>query len=224
MARPTIGFLLCFLVVHSLWAQEPSEFEDLRGKAFVPEDWAEILKPRGPTPPELRPTRGARKAVSCDWYRGRPTQYFESKLLGGLDDVPTSKSHGKAAISPIAFELDSAELTGAAKDYLEKLGMLLEDDTIENMIYGCVLIGGHADETGSEEHNQDLSERRAEAVSEFLSGMLVQGAERLLTYGYSERYPRYANTSEAGRQKNRRVEFISLGLGEVKASPSQGDR
>lgn len=67
-------------------------------------------------------------------------------------------------------------------------------------------VDGFTDSSGSFEYNQQLSERRAARVSDYLSG---SGVERLRinARGYGERYPIADNTTEAGRAQNRRVEI-----------------
>jgi outer membrane protein OmpA-like peptidoglycan-associated protein len=67
-------------------------------------------------------------------------------------------------------------------------------------------IRGFTDSTGSFEHNQALSERRAQSVASFLISKQIV-ASRLRTSGYGPRYPIAPNTSESGRSQNRRVEI-----------------
>ncbi len=74
---------------------------------------------------------------------------------------------------------------------------------------------GFADDTGTDDHNQWLSDRRAEAVVAFLASRILDG-ERLIPYGYSERHPIAPNGTEEGRSKNRRVELLSLGYAQGK--------
>lgn len=67
-------------------------------------------------------------------------------------------------------------------------------------------IYGHTDSKGTEAYNQDLSVRRASAVSNYLISRGISGS-RLQTYGYGETAPKCTNETEAGRACNRRVEF-----------------
>lgn len=69
------------------------------------------------------------------------------------------------------------------------------------------MIEGHTDSTGSEALNQDLSERRANAVKSALVSMGIS-PDRITTRGYGEAYPVASNNTSAGRQQNRRVEII----------------
>ena len=65
---------------------------------------------------------------------------------------------------------------------------------------------GHADSRGTDEFNQGLSERRAEAVKTYFTKKGVE-ASRIITEGRGESEPAAPNTSPAGMGRNRRVEF-----------------
>jgi outer membrane protein OmpA-like peptidoglycan-associated protein len=68
-------------------------------------------------------------------------------------------------------------------------------------------IEGFTDSMGSEEYNQDLSQRRADSVKSYLVGQGV-GTARLSSAGRGENSPVADNESAAGRQQNRRVEVV----------------
>ncbi len=70
-----------------------------------------------------------------------------------------------------------------------------------------VEIVGYTCDMGPESYNQKLSERRAQAVRDFLVNEVGVDPNRLSVSGYGETKPAYPNDSEANRQKNRRVEF-----------------
>ena len=70
---------------------------------------------------------------------------------------------------------------------------------------------GHTDATGSSNHNQQLSERRAASVGEYLVAQGVQPA-RVVTKGFGSRLPIANNESSMGRQANRRVELRLIPL------------
>lgn len=103
-------------------------------------------------------------------------------------------------LSNVFFEIDSWELKPESLSELRKLYRLLADNpsvTIE--------IAGYTDSTGTKEHNQILSERRAKSVVDYL---LQQGiAEERLTYrGYGASQPVAENITAEGRRLNRRTE------------------
>ncbi|MDH3860868.1 MAG: OmpA family protein, partial [Gammaproteobacteria bacterium] len=72
-----------------------------------------------------------------------------------------------------------------------------------------VEVAGHTDSTGSDAYNQSLSERRAGSVSAYLQGRGVI-SQRLITVGMGESRPIADNSSEVGRQANRRVEITMV--------------
>jgi outer membrane protein OmpA-like peptidoglycan-associated protein len=114
--------------------------------------------------------------------------------------------------SGILFDVDSAALRPAAQENLKKLASILEkyEDTE-------ILIEGHTDATGPEEYNQTLSERRANSVNNYLTGMGVQKI-RLTTVGYGEMQPVDTNDTPEGRQANRRVEVAIWANEELKTA------
>ncbi len=67
-------------------------------------------------------------------------------------------------------------------------------------------VNGHTDSTGSLQHNQDLSERRAGSVASYLSGQGID-QRRMSAIGFGPSQPVASNASEAGRAQNRRVEI-----------------
>jgi outer membrane protein OmpA-like peptidoglycan-associated protein len=69
-----------------------------------------------------------------------------------------------------------------------------------------VEVAGHTDSSGSDQYNQQLSQRRASAVAGYLGSHGVN-SQRLLTVGAGESYPIASNDTESGRAANRRVEM-----------------
>jgi len=69
-----------------------------------------------------------------------------------------------------------------------------------------ISVEGHTDSEGIPERNNPLSERRAKAVSDYLTAAGVD-ASRLSTVGYGAERPIADNETAAGRAKNRRIEF-----------------
>lgn len=69
-----------------------------------------------------------------------------------------------------------------------------------------ITVEGHTDDQGDDAYNKDLSQRRAQAVADFLIGKGV-APDKLEPIGYGEEKPLQPNTTKKGRAKNRRVEF-----------------
>ncbi len=90
----------------------------------------------------------------------------ESSSWSAEDDSSSWSSDESAGDSQdhiVYFEFDSDELSDESKDKLKDLAQSQEDSA-----QGELVIKGFADSTGPEEYNQDLAQRRAEAVKEFL--------------------------------------------------------
>jgi outer membrane protein OmpA-like peptidoglycan-associated protein len=104
----------------------------------------------------------------------------------------------------VEFEFASDQLTPAGIALLDELLVpLVEFSAVP------VEIAGHADAQGSAERNLDLSRRRAQAVLDYFVSR-GEDPERFLAVGYGDTRPIADNSTEEGRQKNRRIEFIAL--------------
>lgn len=102
----------------------------------------------------------------------------------------------------ILFETDSAALSGGLRSDLTALAGSLND-----FPQSTVAIIGHADNTGEAAYNQDLSARRAQAVSRVLANGGV-APSRLQAFGRGEDEPVASNLTPEGRAQNRRVEIV----------------
>jgi outer membrane protein OmpA-like peptidoglycan-associated protein len=101
----------------------------------------------------------------------------------------------------VTFATDSSDLSPAFFDVLTSVGKVLDefDQTV-------VEVAGHTDSTGSDAYNQSLSERRASSVAAYLQSQGLD-SQRLITIGLGESMPVADNSTQAGRQANRRVEI-----------------
>ncbi|MFZ1946249.1 MAG: OmpA family protein, partial [bacterium] len=80
-----------------------------------------------------------------------------------------------------------------------------------------ILLEGHTDATGSDEHNLSLSRERAQSVSNYLASLNVNPT-RFSIMGYGESQPVATNDTAEGRQLNRRVEVAIYANEELKAA------
>jgi outer membrane protein OmpA-like peptidoglycan-associated protein len=103
--------------------------------------------------------------------------------------------------SGILFAVNQATLQPAGQQNLRDLVASLEEYEGTE-----VLVVGHTDSTGETAYNQGLSERRADAARNFLTGAGLE-AGRVRAMGRGEEEPIASNDTEAGRQDNRRVEI-----------------
>ena len=130
----------------------------------------------------------------------------------GIDDEDGCPDEGEAQVvakqgvielaQTIEFNSGSNVLAASAKPLLDQIAAVIK----ANPQVRRVRIEGHTDNQGDEEMNVDLSERRAERVRFELVQRGVE-RERMLPRGFGSTRPIAPNTTNAGRKKNRRVEF-----------------
>ncbi|MGB8358130.1 MAG: OmpA family protein, partial [Bacteroidales bacterium] len=113
--------------------------------------------------------------------------------------------------SNVLFGFDKSNLSDDAKTSLDKLVKVLNSFPETN-----IEVQGHTDSKGSVSYNQDLSERRASAVSAYLDSKGI-AANRLSIKGFGETAPKYDNSTAEGRTGKRRVEFMITANEKMKA-------
>lgn len=118
---------------------------------------------------------------------------------------------GSITVNDITFDTKKATIKSGSHETLNEIGR-----TIEAWPKLRVEIAGHTDSRGSTESNQDLSERRAGSVKEYLARNFKIDSKQLVTVGYGESQPIASNDTDQGRAQNRRVEFKVLNEKELK--------
>lgn len=139
-----------------------------------------------------------------------PSLIHPVRLLGnGISLLEEGKcNHHLMVGTDTLFAFDKADLSAAAQTTLTKLGALIKK-------YGShpVTVEGHTDGKGSDDYNQPLSERRAQAVKDWLVAHSYISPQTK-AIGFGKKKPVASNTkpdgsdNPAGRQLNRRVEVV----------------
>jgi outer membrane protein OmpA-like peptidoglycan-associated protein len=119
--------------------------------------------------------------------------------------------------SGILFAIDSSALQPSAKTNIETLALILNKYPDTN-----ILIEGDTDNTGTTEYNQQLSERRAQAVADYQKSLGV-ASSRISTIGLGELNPVASNDSDYGRAQNRRVEIAIFANDKLKKAAMDGN-
>ena len=129
-------------------------------------------------------------------------QLEEVTAGSGVDVTQTPNGDGILVNLPdVTFAVDSTNISPAMRQTLDGVAQ-----SMINYPNSLIDVMGHTDSTGSDAYNLDLSRRRADSVANYLVSRGVAGA-RVERIGYGEQYPIADNTSESGRQQNRRVEI-----------------
>jgi len=105
----------------------------------------------------------------------------------------------------IYFDFNSAVLASKAEPQLKQLGDALRSAQLENSV---IVLSGHTDAKGNAAYNQLLSERRAEAVKQYLVDKLQLSGDNLTTAGYGFR--ELKNKANPYAAENRRVQIVNL--------------
>lgn len=127
----------------------------------------------------------------------------EIKIKLELDPIEVGM---KLELKEVYFETNSAKLMAESMEELNEVYQILWEHP--NL---SVQIAAHTDNTGTHDDNMELSGRRAQAVVEALKDKGVPES-MIQAKGYGEKTPLVANTTEENRRKNRRVEFIVVGV------------
>lgn len=183
--------------------QQQPEVRDLTGQEVTSEALIDALAPKEGTAPKTR--SGARSLTvssqpQCDFYRQQRSRGIGIKPVADV-----------VAVS-ILFAFNKADVTPQAAKTLDAIGEALTSGSLAPC---CFELEGHTDSIGSEPYNLGLSQRRAESVANYLAEKFEIDPQRLLTAGRGESQPIASNETDEGRQKNRRVQIVNLGYGEV---------
>lgn len=190
------------------------------GKLLVRADLVEVSGVTGSTA-----TRGTITQILSDELGQGQTFRVNVRYDEALDPIaalPTPEEcaadvNAVIARTKITFTPSSAEIATTARPVLDELAGILASCPPMRME-----IGGHTDSQGSEGGNQSLSQARAEAVLLALQGRRVD-VSGMTAVGYGEAKPIADNETEAGREANRRIEFVLLGIPQASAEAPAGD-
>ncbi len=153
---------------------------------------------------------GALAGAAIGNYMDRTYQNLRERLAGtGVGVTRVSQSQILLNFpSDLTFDYDRDAVKSQFVPTLRNVGSVLRDYE-----QTTVDVYGHADSTGTDAYNQDLSERRAMNVGSVLvSGGVIR--QRLIAQGFGESRPIASNASDDGRARNRRVEvYISAFTG-----------
>jgi outer membrane protein OmpA-like peptidoglycan-associated protein len=135
--------------------------------------------------------------------------------LDALKATPTPRGM-VLTLGDVLFDTGRAELKSGATRKIDQLAQFLMEHPDRR-----VQIEGFTDSVGTDSYNEDLSQRRADAVK---AGLINRGIEpsRIGTEGYGKAYPVANNSDSGGRQLNRRVEVVIGGNNGTAIAPRSG--
>jgi len=153
---------------------------------------------------EARAQAAAQSAEQAERERAE----LRERLQQQLNIILETRESARGLIvnmSDVLFDTDRATLKPGAREKLARIaGVLLTYPGLE------IEVEGHTDSVGRDEYNQDLSERRAASVRNYLVSQGIP-RETIEAMGFGESRPVVGNETAAGRQRNRRVELVVSG-------------
>jgi outer membrane protein OmpA-like peptidoglycan-associated protein len=133
---------------------------------------------------------------------------LRAQLLSQLNSILQTRDSARGLIvnmSDVLFDTGSYTLKPGAREKLAKIsGIVLAHPGL------TLQIEGHTDSVGGDDFNQQLSERRADSVRDYLAEAGVP-ASSITAHGFGKTQPVASNDSAEGRQRNRRVELVVNG-------------
>jgi OmpA-OmpF porin, OOP family len=154
-----------------------------------------------------RATEAARAAQASAEARAAEAEQARAEALAARSELEALQAKQTErgtviTLGDVLFDSGAATLKPGADLAVDRLARFLEANPQVR-----VLIEGHTDSQGSDAYNEELSQRRAEAVARALSIRNVT-PERVHAMGRGEAFPVASNGTPAGRQQNRRVEIV----------------
>jgi outer membrane protein OmpA-like peptidoglycan-associated protein len=152
----------------------------------------------------VAPVQDKEGGVYLQVVEGKPMEGGKVSVnLNAADMDRSIAADGKVAVYGVYFDTDKSDVKPESKQALGEMAKLLQQNP-QLKVY----IVGHTDNQGAPAHNVDLSQKRADAVVKALSGEYKIDGKRLAAKGVASYAPLASNDTEAGREKNRRVELV----------------
>ena len=140
------------------------------------------------------------------WGSDNPRMIANVRIAaGGKKLYDALAAQGRVATQGVLFDTGSDRIRPESTPTLKEIGTMLKEHADLKLV-----IEGHTDNVGAAATNQELSEKRAEAVRQYLIGTYGVDASRLQARGFGASKPTTGNDTPEGRQQNRRVELVKI--------------
>jgi outer membrane protein OmpA-like peptidoglycan-associated protein len=154
------------------------------------------------SPAETAPAQSPEQTKFINSLRNRTTR---SLTLDERQQIATVAKDKPSIDIDIDFAYNSAQIGSTAATGVSALGKALASPQLAN---GTFMVAGHTDAKGSDSYNQELSERRAEAVKRYLIDRYKLPAANLIAVGYGKTTPKNKDNPLAA--ENRRVQIVNM--------------
>ncbi|QOZ31965.1 OmpA family protein [Bradyrhizobium sp. CCBAU 53421] len=151
---------------------------------------------------QVDPAASAKEASFLNTVRNRQTR---SLSLGERQEIADIAANKPKIDLEIHFDYNSAEIAKGSTQVVQELGKALSDASMKGSTF---VLAGHTDAIGSEAYNQDLSERRADTIKNYLVEHYGLNGSDLVTVGYGKTRPKDPNAPMD--PTNRRVQVVNM--------------
>jgi outer membrane protein OmpA-like peptidoglycan-associated protein len=152
--------------------------------------------------PQADPGAKAREIGFVETLRNRKTR---SLSMGEREEISEIASTKPNIDLDIQFDYNSANISASSLPSVQSLGRALSNANLRGSTF---VVAGHTDAIGSEAYNQDLSERRADAIKRYLTEKYGIAGTDLVTVGYGKDKPKDPNAPMD--PINRRVQVVNM--------------
>ena len=151
---------------------------------------------------QVDPAASAKEASFLNTVRNRQTR---SLSLGERQEIADIAANKPKIDLEIHFDYNSADIAKGSTQAVQELGKALSDASMKGSTF---IVAGHTDAIGSEAYNQDLSERRADTIKNYLVEHYGLNGSDLVTVGYGKTRPK--DPSAPMDPTNRRVQVVNM--------------
>ena len=157
---------------------------------------------RGLSLQQVDPTKAAAETQMIESLRNRKTRSLSSGERQQIAEIAKDKPNIDLEIT---FDYNSADISRQAEPAVQALGKALSNPSLRGSTF---MVAGHTDAAGGEGYNQDLSERRADAIKRILVTRYGLIPNDLVTVGYGKSAPKDA--ADPMSPANRRVQVVNM--------------
>jgi outer membrane protein OmpA-like peptidoglycan-associated protein len=176
--------------------------EDQIVRALTPAKKAPLTRGLTIGPQTSEPAANPEETKFVDSVRGRATRSLSKAEREEIATIAKDKPNIDLTIN---FEYNSADISGKSLADVKKLGSALTNPDLKGSTF---LLAGHTDAAGGDSYNQDLSERRADAIKRYLMDNYHIAASELVTVGYGK--SKLKDQNQPMSEVNRRVQVVNM--------------
>ncbi|KRR07696.1 hypothetical protein CQ12_41150 [Bradyrhizobium jicamae] len=196
-----LGATVCLSAGAAL-AQDKNVTEDQIVRALAPEK-KPLTRGLSVGPQQtVDPTVAAAESKFVQKFRGRSTRSLSS---AEREEIATIVKDKPKIDLEINFDYNSADISARSLPSVQALGRALTNNDLKGSTF---VVAGHTDAAGGEAYNQDLSERRADAIKRYLVDKYGINGTDLVTVGYGK--SKLKDASQPLAEVNRRVQVVNM--------------